>query len=89
MIDVQAKTVGGVEGIQIDYHNTMVWKSSPFLKGLITTFATSEADKVINFTVNLMATIFKTNQSIPPGASGTQDVAEGSVGPFEMKNLFK
>jgi F0F1-type ATP synthase assembly protein I len=49
----------------------MVWKSSPFLKGLITSFATSEADKIIKFTVNLMATIFKTNQSIPPGASGS------------------
>ena len=68
VIDVQAKSVGGVSGIQIDYWNSMVWKSSPFLKGLITSFASSEADKVVKFTVNLMSTIFKTNQSIPPGA---------------------
>jgi hypothetical protein len=67
----------------------MVWKSSPFLKGMINSFGTTEAKRNVEMTTELMQKIFKTNPLIPAHTEDNYGNKDHYVGAFEMANHFE
>jgi hypothetical protein len=87
VVDTKEMIKDGVKGINIEYSCCMKWKSSPFLKGVITSFGMSQATKNVEDTTALMRVIFKTNPVIPANKGSVLEDRE--IGPFEMGNLYR